>query len=176
MVQCWTSQQRLPHVSNFHNNYYVGTYDKIQIRKLYSYCSIYSVCTHAWLYHFVIVEFADKKYMCIAKNGESSKLHNARGTTVRYRGCVASSGRVDEWTSGRVDEWTSGRVDEWTSGRVDEWTSGRVDEWTSGRVDEWTSGRVDEWTSGRVDEWTSGRVGSNLLLPHFSRRVLYRWL
>ena len=50
-------------------------------------CLIISL--HGVLVFFVIIECA-YKYMCICNNGKNSKLRNARGTTVRYHGCVVS--------------------------------------------------------------------------------------
>ena len=74
----------------------VGTYDKIKVRKLYSHCrpiqfmhTCLIISLHGVVVFVVIIERADK-YMCRCNNGENSKLPNARGTTVRYDGCVVS--------------------------------------------------------------------------------------
>ena len=78
----------------------VGTCDQIKVRKVYSHyrpiqfvhtCLIISL--HGVVVFFVIIECADKYYVymtILCNNGENPKLPNARGTTVRYHGCVIS--------------------------------------------------------------------------------------
>ena len=68
------------------------------------------ISLHAVVLFFVIIECANK-YMCRCNNGESSKLPNARGTTVRYHGCVACLEDTYYRTFNMADENTSLRGD-----------------------------------------------------------------
>ena len=61
-------------------------------RPINSLCNMHTcliISLHGVGLFFVIIECTDKYHARRRNNGKSSKLHDARGTTVRYHGCVA---------------------------------------------------------------------------------------